>query len=154
MLLRNNCDILDYLWPLENINKSPYLNSVQSGPLKTEFQRWHACRNQTQSLETFQIFKRVGDFRNCFSYGEFFSFFFFCPCSLWVKNAHIWIFYLRKGSSACSPMICLLRVCSHYSIPEMNFLHSRKLTHRQDPAHPIMAMLCYVALVMSDSLWP
>lgn len=82
MLLRNNCDILDYLWPLENINKSPYLNSVQSGPLKTEFQRWHACRNQTQSLETFQIFKRVGDFRNCFSYGEFFSFFFFCPCSL------------------------------------------------------------------------
>ena len=76
MLLRNNCDILDYLWPLENINKSPYLNSVQSGSLKTEFQRWHACRNQTQSLETFQIFKRVGEFRNCFSYGEFFSFLF------------------------------------------------------------------------------
>ena len=44
MLLRNNCDILDYLWPLENINKSPYLNSVQSGSLKNEFQRWHACK--------------------------------------------------------------------------------------------------------------
>lgn len=74
MLLRNNCDILDYLWPLENINKSPYLNSVQSGSLKNEFQRSQACRNQTQFLETFQIFKRVGDFRNCFSCGEFFSF--------------------------------------------------------------------------------
>lgn len=132
MFLRNNCDILDCLWALENINKSPYLNSVQSGSLKSEFQRWQTCKNHTQALELFQIFKRVGNFRNWIPFGKLMWFFFFLfffgggPWTISVKCRCL-KFSFKKGIFN----LFFLMVCSHYAKPEMSLFLSRNFWHRQ-----------------------